>query len=292
MVKNFRGLRIGQLGARPAQFFSVIWNEGDLMEKLGIKIIPINFAVIEQKMKAAPDLYADEIREFEEYFKTKYQLDDLTPKYITAMATLGAVYKHLFEEYNLDILSAECWTSTPIMFDGLAPCAVYGMLGDLGYMVSCESDMHAALTMVLLKCATLGEGKPLFGEFTVRHPEDKNAELLWHCGPFPLSEKAPDSEARLVNQREWFRARDGKYTVARLDRDNGEYKILPLVCDTVKGPKTHGTYLWVGFDNLAAVEKKLMEGPYIHHFVEILGDYSNEIREFCKYYPAITYDEV
>ena len=98
--------------------------------------------------------------------------------------------------------------------------------------------------MTLLKCATLGEGKPLFGEFTVRHPENKNAELLWHCGPFPLSQKAPDSEARLVNQREWFRGRDGKYTVARIDREEcGKYVLLPLTCTTTDGPQTHGTYI-------------------------------------------------
>ena len=46
MVKNFKGMRIGQVGTRPAPFFSVIWNEGELMEKFGIKIIPINFAII------------------------------------------------------------------------------------------------------------------------------------------------------------------------------------------------------------------------------------------------------
>lgn len=291
MVKNFTGLRIGQIGIRPAPFYSVIWNEGELMEKFGLKIIPINLAVIEDRMKKAPALYADEIAEYENYFRTKYTLDDLTPDYITRMATLAAAYRHLFEEFDLDILSAECWTATPLMFEGLAPCAVYGLLGDLGYMVSCESDMHAALTMVLLKSATLGEGKPLFGEFTVRHPKDPNAELLWHCGPFPLSEKAPDSEARLVNQREWFRARDGIYTVARIDRETGgNYKILPLVAPTVEGPKTHGTYLWVGFDNLPSVEAKLLDGPYIHHFVEIRGDVSREIREFCKYVPTLSVD--
>ena len=172
MVKNFTGLRIGQLGARPAPFFSVIWNEGDLMEQFGIRIIPINFALVEQRMKAAPELYADEIAEYEKYFTYNYTLDELTPKYIKPMATLAAVYKHLFEEFKLDVISAECWTATPIMFDGLAPCAVYGLLNDLGYMVSCESDMHCAMAMTLLKCATLGEGKPLFGEFTVRLPEN------------------------------------------------------------------------------------------------------------------------
>ena len=35
MVKNFTGLRIGQIGLRPAPFYSVIWNEGELMEKFG-----------------------------------------------------------------------------------------------------------------------------------------------------------------------------------------------------------------------------------------------------------------
>ncbi|MBO5305255.1 MAG: hypothetical protein J6B12_00690 [Clostridia bacterium] len=293
MVKNFTGLRIGQIGARPTPFFSVIWNEGDLMEQFGIRIVALNFAMVEQRMKAAPELYADEIAEYEKYFTYNYSLDELTPKYIKPMATLAAVYKHLFDEFNLDVISAECWTATPPMFDGLAPCAVYGLLNDLGYMVSCESDMHCAMTMALLKCATLGEGKPLFGEFTVRHPENKNAELLWHCGPFPLSEKAPDSKARLVNQREWFRGRDGEYTVARIDRETGgRYVILPLTCKTTEGPQTHGTYIWGEFDNLQAVEDKLIDGPYIHHFVEIGGDYTKELKEFCKYFPNLHVDTI
>ena len=293
MVKNFKGMRIGQIGARPAPFFSVIWNEGELMEQFGIRIIPINFAIVEQRMKAAPELYADEIAEYEKFFTEKFQLDDLTPKYIKPMATMAAAYIHLFEEFKLDVISAECWTATPVMFDGLAPCAVYSLLNDLGYMISCESDLHAAMVMVLLKSATLGEGKPLFGEFTVRHPENKNAELLWHCGPFPLSQKATESTARLVNQRVWLRGCDGEYTVVRLDREEGgKYVILPMTCHTTEGPQTHGTYIWGEFEDLEAVENKLMEGPYIHHFIEMKGDYTKELKEFCKYFPKLHMDKV
>ena len=294
MVKNFKGMRIGQVGGRPMPFYSVIWNEGELMEKFGIKIIPINFALIEQRMKAAPEKYSEEISEYKEYFAKNFTMDEQTEKQLTAMATLAAVYKHLFEEYDLDILSAECWTATPVMFDGLAPCAVYGMLNDLGYIVSCESDIHCAMTMALLKCATLGEGRPLFGEFTVRHPENKNAELLWHCGLFPLSQKAEsgtDSEARLVNQREWFRGKDGTYTLARIDQESGDYMILPLLCNTTTGPKTSGTYIWGEFDNLQKIEDRLIDGPYIHHFIEIMGDYRKEINEFCKYFPNLKVDK-
>ena len=293
MVKNFTGMRIGQIGGRPAPFYSVIWNEGELLEKFGIKIIPINFAIIEQRMNSAQELYSEEINEYEQYFLNNFELDELTKKFVKPMSTLATVYKHLYEEFDLDILSAECWTATPVMFDGLAPCSAYGMLNDLGYIVSCESDIHCAMTMALLKCATLGKGKPLFGEFTVRPPENKNAELLWHCGLFPLSQKAPsgpDSTARIVNQREWFRAKDGTYTLARIDQESGDYMILPLVCKTTNGPKTSGTYLWAEFENLQEIEDRLIEGPYIHHFVEIEGDYKKEIKEFCKYFPNLKVD--
>ena len=295
MVKNCRGMRVGQVGARPAPFFSVIWNEGELIEKFGIKLIPINFAVIEQRMKTAAEENKQEIADVANYILKNYTLDDLTPKYVNAMATMVIMYKKLFDEFNLDVISAECWTATPIMFDGLAPCTVYGILQDMGYMISCESDVHCALTMSLLKCATLGEGKVLFGEFTVRHPSNKNAELLWHCGPFPLSQKAKDgidSTARLVNQRSWFRAKDGVYTVARIDQDCGDYTILPLVCKTVEGPQTHGTYIWGEFENLQKIEDKLIDGPYIHHFVEIEGDYTREIEEFTKYFPNLKTDKI
>ncbi|MBR4910448.1 MAG: hypothetical protein IKZ47_03895, partial [Clostridia bacterium] len=286
MVKNFKGIRVGQIGLRPAPFYSVIWNEGDLLEKFGVKMIPINFALIEQRMNAILTENPPGKKEIENYILKNYKLDDLTPQYVERMAAYAVTLKRLFDEFNLDAVSAECWTATPVMFDGLAPCTVYGILGDMGYLVSCESDMHALLTMVLLKCATLGEGKPLFGEFTVRHPENKNAELLWHCGPFPLSQKAEsgiDSTARLVNQRSWFRAKDGEYTVARIDREDGEYMILPLIANTTTGPQTHGTYLWAEFDDLQKIEDRLIDGPYIHHFVEIAGDWRKEIKEFCKY---------
>jgi hypothetical protein len=38
------------------------------------------------------------------------------------------------------------------------------------------------------------------------------------------------------------------------------------------------------------VEDRLLDGPYIHHFVEIEGDYTAEIKEFCKYFPNLKID--
>lgn len=290
MVKNFTGIRVGQVGIRPQPFFSVIWNEAELMDRFGLKIIPINLAVLQDRFQKNRVEKTGEIEKYVRHFRQRYQMDELTPDYLERMACLVVTYMDLFEEFRLDAISAECWTATPQLFDGLAPCAVYSVLNDLGYVVSCESDMHCALTMKLLESAAFGEKRPFLGEFTVRHPQNKNAELLWHCGPFPLSVKAPDSPAELVNQRQWFRAKDGTYTVARLDQEKGNYLILAGTCHTTDGPQTHGTYLWGEFENLQAWEDRLIDGPYIHHFAEIEGDYTAEIREFCRYFPALTPD--
>jgi hypothetical protein len=67
--------------------------------------------------------------------------------------------------------------------------------------------------------------------------------------------------------------------------------ILPLKCHTTEGPETHGTYIWGEFEDLQAVEDRLLDGPYIHHFVEMRGDYTKEIKEFCKYFPNLKVDE-
>ena len=68
--------------------------------------------------------------------------------------------------------------------------------------------------------------------------------------------------------------------------------ILAGAINTTEGPQTHGTYLWGEFDNLQAWEDRLLEGPYIHHFVEIKGDYTKEIKEFTKYFPNLKIDKI
>ena len=46
------------------------------------------------------------------------------------------------------------------------------------------------------------------------------------------------------------------------------------------------------FDDLQKVEDKIIDGPYVHHFVEIAGDYSREIGEFTKYFPNLEVDSI
>ena len=97
---------------------------------------------------------------------------------------------------------------------------------------------------------------------------------------------------KCINMREWFQVQEGHYTMARVDQDHGKYSIIVSECDSAEGPYTFGTYMWARFKNLSAIEKRLIEGPYIHHVSEIEGSFTEEIAEVCKYIPALEFDFV
>lgn len=290
-VKNFTNLRVAQVGMRPKPFCSVIFNESELMEQFNIQVIPINLAVIQDKYNRILQTRQAELAAGAAQLRQMYEVDDLTEPVVEKVYAFVLLYQEIFAEYNVSAVSAECWTAMQLMV-GAMPCTAYGILADMGYIIGCESDMHATLTQILLKSLTFGERKPFLGEFTTRHPTDRNIELLWHCGPFAYSLHRKGETCKCVNMREWFQVQEGHFTVARIDQDHGRYSILVEECDSAEGPYTFGTYLWAKFNDLDKLERKLIEGPYIHHFSEIEGSCTGQIKEFCKYVPNLHFDTV
>lgn len=290
-VRNFEGMRIGQIGLRPRPFCSVICNEGQLMEEFDIHLVPINLAIIQDKFNTILATRPEELKAGAAKLRAMYEMDQTSDELAEKQYAYVLLFKDLFEELKLDAISAECWSALQLLV-GAMPCTAYGVLADEGYIISCENDVHAAMTQVLLKSLSFGKKPPLFGEFTIRHPEQENAELLWHCGQFAYSARREGQFCKCMNMRENFEAKASHYTVARIDQDHGKYSIVAGECDSTEGPYTNGTYLWAHFDDLDAWERKLIEGPYIHHVSEIEGSFTKEIGEVCKYIPALAFDPV
>ncbi len=291
MIKNFKNLNVVQVGTRLTPFKSVMYNELELTEKFGINVNNYNMAQVEAKFKKCFTEKQDILKQEVFELKEKYDTAGLDEDTLLKMINFVHVYKEIFEDTGASVLSSECWTSMPLAF-GANPCLAMSILYDMGYIVTCESDVHGAITNALLTCASRGKEATTFGEFTVRHPENKNAELLWHCGPFPYSVKDKNSKAKLFNTKPSFKAKDGQYTIARFQGDNGNYTLLGGNFKTVDGPVTFGTYMWAEFKDWAKVERKMIEGPYIHHMSEIYGDYKEVLEEFCKFVPGLTFDPV
>ena len=289
MVKNFTGMRIAQVGLRPKPFISVIIDEGALFSRFGIQVIPVNIgSVIERHKRIMEERDTDlegDVREFTGRFDT----GDTDNQQLKRMLAFTYLYREIIEELDCDVIATECWTAMPQSV-GAFPCCAMSKLADERVIVTCETDILGTITMALLASATLGRSVPFFVEFTMRHPERENVELLWHCGPVAYSLKKENSRAHLDLNRCGFEIKPGTYTIARMDSHQGEYSLLAGTFGTTTGPYTFGNYLWAQFDDLDAVERKLIEGPYIHHMAEIEGDHVATIREFCKYIPGIAYD--
>lgn len=44
------------------------------------------------------------------------------------------------------------------------------------------------------------------------------------------------------------------------------------------------------FKDWSNIEKKMMEGQYIHPMSEVFGNYSDILRNFCKFIPELEFD--
>lgn len=285
VVDVFRHTRILQIAPRPFDFWSTMCNEGELLEKFNIQLSPIPMPELTAEMKKVKE-EGLEVEKVVAYCMDKMCVK-IKPEELVNVAALKVAMKNLADKYGCNAIAIQCWNALQGEI-GIMPCAANSLLNEEGIPVVCETDIHGAITAVLVEAAGMDENRSFFADWTVRHPDNGNGELLQHCGPWPISvarEKpvigyplAFDHPGAVEAQ-----AKSGDMTLVRFDGDNGEYSLLLGNAKGVEGPYTKGTYVWVEVENLKKLEAKLVEGPYIHHCVGIHQDVVPVLYEACKY---------
>lgn len=285
VVKTFRNMRILQISTRPFDFWSTMCNEGELLEKFNVQLAPIPMPELTQEIRRAKEKKT-EVSEIMEYCRKNMEIC-VKDNELETVAALKAAMKSLAKKYGCKAIAIQCWNQLQSEI-GIMPCAANALLNDEGIPVVCETDIHGAITALMAEAAGMGETRSFFADWTIRHPDVPNGELLQHCGPWPVSiaiEKpkltyplAFDHPGSITAE-----AKHGKVTLARFDGDNGEYSLLLGNAEGIDGPKGMGTYLWVRVENIKRLEAKIVEGPYIHHCVGIHKDVVPVLYEACKY---------
>ncbi len=300
VVREFRRLRIGQVGTRPGPFWTVICNEGELLSRFGIQVVPVGLGEMLDRARAVLSDEPELVRETVQRFARELDLSAVDSDAVERMAALYLALGQWAEEEELSALCIQCWSALQDAF-GIMPCYINGVLTGEGLPVACETDIHGAITAALAQAARLGETPTFFADLTIRHPTNENAELLWHCGVFPLSLRAegeepkmahhpvlPDARPGTVN----CRIRGGEISIVRFDGEGGQYKLFCGHARGTDGPATHGTYVWVEVDDWPKWEAHLARGPYIHHVVGIHGHVAPVLYEACRYLPGVQFDSV
>ncbi len=286
VVKTFRNIRIMQIGPRPFDFWSTMCNEGELLEKFNIQLSPIPIPELTAEMKRVKAEEAGKVQETIDYCHANMNCE-IKEELLENVAALKCAMRNLAEKYGCKAIAIQCWNALQDEI-GIMPCAANALLNEEGLPVVCETDIHGAVTQLMVEAAAMGEKRGMFADWTVRHPDNENGELLQHCGPWPIS-VAKEKPTICVpvafdyNGAISAEAQHGDVTLARFDGDNGEYSLLLGNAKGIEGPYTKGTYLWVEVENLKRLEAKIVEGPYIHHCVAIHKDVVPVLYEACKY---------
>ena len=287
----FRGARIGQVSTRPPAFWTVICNEGELLERWGVEVVPL---ALSDLLLAAQQKLADEARRVSAQvaaIKRRFEVGEVDADQLRKVAALKLAIAEWVERDGLGAVALQCWSALQDAF-GIFPCFVHGLLTDEGTPVACETDIHGALAALMVQEAVGRTRAPFFADLTIRHPDDDNAELLWHCGPFPPSTAVPDKPKKLsghymaegepLGVGEW-EAGGGPITLMRFDGDNGRYQMLIGHAEGTAGPFTRGTYLWAKVGNWPLWEERIIRGPYVHHVVGVHGHIGPVLYEACRF---------
>ncbi|MFW6044718.1 MAG: GYF domain-containing protein [Planctomycetota bacterium] len=286
IASTVRGARIGQVSTRPGPFASVMCNEGELRERFGIQLIPVALSTVTEEARHLldSDRLEDECEEVHEQIDVRIEEEELQK-----IVALRLALQNWADREKLDAVALQCWRALEQDF-GICPCFAHGQLADMGLPVACETDVHGAISALVARAATMGRDPIFFADLTVRHPDNENGELLWHCGPFPPSLAVEVETPRLTphfgmgvgGAGEW-RIRGGDITLVRFDGDHGDYHLLMGHARGTDGPETVGNYLWAEFDNWPRWEERLVCGPYIHHVIGVHGQYAPAVLEACQY---------
>lgn len=295
VVKSVKNLNILQISTRPEPFCSVICNENELIEKFNVHLYPITLNDLILKMEEVKKENSQDLTDTVNFIRSVDPDGD--DEKILKVASLKVAMKKLAIKYRCKAVAIQCWTSLQDMAD-IMPCHANALLTDEGIPVVCETDIHGAITAIMMQAVAMGEGVPFFADVTVRHPENDNGELLWHCGNFPYSLAKDKNTAKVGASRYHgdtygigeFELKDGNLTIARFDGDHGEYSLLIGEAKTTDGPKNVGSYVWIEVDDWAKWEHKIVEGPYIHHVSGVYGNYGEILFEACKYIPFLKPD--
>lgn len=297
VVKEFKSLRILQISTRPADFWTMMCNEGELLERFGIQIRPITLSEFADRILMLESEMGAEVLEIIQFLEKNTEIC-VPVEAVKRVAALKVAMKRYARELGCKAVAIQCWSSLQDVLK-IMPCMANSLMTDEGIPVVCETDIHGAITAVMAQAAGMGKTPTFFADWTVRHPDNENGELLQHCGPWPVSLAKEGTRAKLGRPFAFpehcpgsahMELKGGEMTILRFDGDHGQYSVLLGKAKGIDGPYNQGTYVWIEVENWLRLEEKLVTGPYVHHCVGIHGDILPAVYEACKYIPGLQPD--
>jgi len=289
-----KGIRIGHIGQRIDFFWTTIVNEGELLTRFNVEVLPIDMVDFVRDVRSRVEGGTEDYRREAERCRKDWKVEHFdTDEPLMNILAVRDQIEGLVKQHQLDGIALQDFTS--LVEEMGAYCFMANsMVGD-HLPLGCESDIHGAISAVLLERAVYGS-TVFLADITARHPENDNGILMWHAGA-PLSMCHPEDEVRVG--KHWilpsplsgmghFKMMDGPITVARFDGETNAYTLAIGEGKSIDGPETQNNYTWMEVNDWPAWERALMEGPFIHHAAMTYDHVADALEEACRFVPGLT----
>jgi L-fucose isomerase-like protein len=180
VVKGFRNLRVGAIGARPTAFNTVRYSE-KILEANGISIETLDLSEVLGRIARMPD--ADPAAQAKlAAIKNYVDAGGVPDLALVKMAKLGAVIDQWMASTEVQISAVQCWTSMEENL-GVVPCTIMSMMSDGLLSSACEVDIVGVLGMHALRLAS-GTPSALL-DWNNNYGSDPDKAVCFHCSNLP-----------------------------------------------------------------------------------------------------------
>jgi len=180
IVRGFKNLRLGAIGARPTAFNTVRYSE-KLLERSGITVETLDLSEVMgriSRMKDNDDAAQAKLAAIKKYIP----VGDTPETALLKMAKLGAVIDGWKAASELTVTSVQCWTSME-EYLGIVPCTVMSMMSEDLVPSACEVDTLGTLSMHALTLAS--ETPSALLDWNNNYGDNPDKAVCFHCSNLP-----------------------------------------------------------------------------------------------------------
>ena len=273
-------VRVGNMGGRVKGMTEIAYDEFAIKKKLGARIINLYEDELTAKVDAITDEEAEAILNEKKPLLAPCKMLSTKESMLESIKYYAAM-KALAKEYDLGAFSIACYTK----YMGKI-CLGYSLLSEDGIVGACEGDVTNALTMKMMYELS---GKPINNTDLLYIDDAANTILFAHCGSSGFSIADGDIELAPVRLAETgvctkFCVKPGTVTAVNICGHGEDFRLSYMVGEAVKcGMEFPGNPVKIKFERpVSEINKDIMKNGIGHHWMVAYGDYSEELKYFCK----------
>jgi L-fucose isomerase-like protein len=294
VVKGFRHLVVGAIGARTTAFKTVRFDEVAL-QRVGVTVETFDLSNVIARVKTVP-AQGSAYKEKREALQAYTSWEGIPAAALDNITRLGVVLDEIIAEYQMDAIAIRCWIELQQQL-GISPCVLLGLLNNTGTIAACEVDVCNAVAMAAL---SLASGRPATVlDWNNNYGEEDDKCILFHCGPVPsdlMTNKGHVSDhlilGNAVGENHGFgcvvgRIAPSDLTFSSMMTDSGRVKVYLGEGRFTEDPIPENFFGAAGVAEIAGLQDVLLHvglNGYRHHVGVTTGKYVAPIHEAMEKY--------